>query len=581
MIFTYLFEAKSIQAYLFKTGKLKDVIAASERLDNLIDDTETSLLSQVITSCELSSDLINPVQVNSNELIRFIRVKGGAFYAYCATEAPLLQLRSTWTLMLQQLFPSLEFTDALTKGERLQKAIQRGHKKLAEDRNTPLIHFPLTSAISERCPRTGSASVPISALASKASYFDDNEQTMDIDTELHRQAYQALGMKNKAALQDKFTPQELINKVKYPADLEKDFQHASKSSTSNKDAIKDMAIIHIDGNGLGLILRKLQQSLENASDDQYRETFRQFSGALSDATQTAAQHATQWLYDFALTEEEKKAKTFIPMRPIVLGGDDITLLCRADLALEYSKRFCKAFKVSSEQALKTIFSKLKADINTKPYLTASGGILYNKAGHPLTHSHHLVEGLCATAKALTKKVDQDTGPAALAFFRLSNAVSTDVQQLIKQSQCFLLDDSQQNLQINLGLNRYLVERDDSGEVCFDDLEACVALSNKEDAPISMSKWRNIATQLALGNQSEADRLYHRALDISGSNKRPGQTASQQRALQTLSNDAADGVQWYWTREDGQLQTVIADLLIVNHFACSSSDAKDQVQETMV
>jgi hypothetical protein len=577
MIFTYLFEAKSIQAYLFKSGKLKDVIAASERLDNLIDDTETSLLSQVITSCELSSDLINPALANSNELIRFIRVKGGAFYAYCATEAPLLQLRSTWTLMLQQLFPSLEFTDALTSGARLQESIRLGHKKLAEDRNTPLIHFPLTSAISERCPRTGGASVPISELAGKAS----SEQTMDIDTELHRQAYQALGMKNKAALQDKFTPQELIDKVKYPADLEKDFQHAIKSGTLNKEAIKDMAIIHIDGNGLGLILRKLQQSLENATDDQYRETFRQFSGALSDATQAAARHATQWLYDFALTEDEKNAKTFIPMRPIILGGDDITLLCRADLALEYSKRFCKAFKVSSKQALQTIFSKLKADTNTKPYLTASGGILYNKAGHPFTHSHHLVEGLCAAAKALTKKVDPDTGPAALAFFRLSNAVSSDVQQLIKQSQCFLLDDIQQNLQINLGLNRYLVERDDSGEVCFDDLEACVALSNKKDAPISMSKWRNIATQLALGNKSEADRLYHRALDISGSNKEPGQPAPQQRALQALSNDAANGKQWYWTREDGQLQTVIADLLIVNHFACSIGDVTDHVKETTV
>lgn len=581
MIFTYFFEAKSIQSYLFRTGKLKDVIAASERLDNLIDDTSTSLLSRVLETCQLSSDLHNHTQQNVNELIRFVRVKGGAFYASCSSEEPLLQLRSSWTLLLQQLFPSLEFIDAMTHAASLQGAIEAGQQKLAEDRNSPSIKFPLASAITDRCARTGCASVPISVLAAKAFPLkNDGDKTLDRDTELHRQAYQALGMKDDAALQDKFTPIGLKGKVKYPVNLDKDFQFGSKSLPVNREAIKDIALIHIDGNGLGIILRELQQALKDVTDDEYRKTFRAFSSALSLATQAAAQQATQWLYDAALTDEEKRNSVFIPMRPIVLGGDDITLLCRADLALEYSKRFCKAFKNTSEEALKLIHSQLKKQ-TTKSYLTASGGILYHKAGHPFTHSHHLVEGLCLAAKSLSKKVGgNNIGPAALSFYRLSNAVSADVQQLIQQSQCFPLGDPADKIQMNLGFNTYLVESESCGEPSFADIERCVALSNSSSAAVSMKKWRNIATQLAMGNKSEAKRLYSRAVEISRA-KNSKQVDLEQKALHKVANYNDSFEQWYWSNADGQLQTVISDLLIIEHFSNKGQTDIGSMQEANI
>lgn len=46
----YLFEAKSIQSYLFRSGKLKEIISSSERLDFLVDDNFscTKLLKQPI-----------------------------------------------------------------------------------------------------------------------------------------------------------------------------------------------------------------------------------------------------------------------------------------------------------------------------------------------------------------------------------------------------------------------------------------------------------------------------------------------------------------------------------------------------
>ena len=90
----YLFEAKSIQAYIFKSGKLKDLIAASERLDRLVDDTAHSTLSHVLEAAQLKSNLLDSQAQVQGEVIGFTRCKGGAFYAFCHTAEPLQDRKS-------------------------------------------------------------------------------------------------------------------------------------------------------------------------------------------------------------------------------------------------------------------------------------------------------------------------------------------------------------------------------------------------------------------------------------------------------------------------------------------------------
>jgi hypothetical protein len=577
MVYLYLFEAKSIQSYLFKSGKLKDVIAASERLDLLIDDVSNSTLNRVLESAQLSSDLLEPQSSTAD--IHFIRCKGGALYCYSTAKEPLLKLRSAWTLTLQQMFPSLDFIDALVTANNLQEALKLGHAQLSANQNTPKIKLPLSTTVTDLYRRTGHVAVPLSNMAKRASSGNDN---LDLDTDLHRQAYQNLNMRDNAALQNKFTPKGLSNEsngknsIYYPIDLDEGFKVAptNAQSKSQREAIKDMALIHIDGNGLGLLLRALQVAIKDKSDQEYCQIFRTFSQALTTATQLAAQEATQWLYENAVYKIGTSDRDYLPMRPLVLGGDDVTLLCRADLALDYSKRFCKAFKKESEIALKDIHKTYqlgKKDV--KPFLTASGGILYHKSSHPFTQSHQLVEDLCAKAKKLTKSVDKNTGPAALAFYRLSNSVSSDIKALCKQTQEFEVQCKEKLQPISLGLNAYFVE-DEGHPINLDNLHACIESSTEKT--VSMTKWRQINTELALGNKVEADRLYERAQDIS-----KYKTACQEQvtAMQKMSGNDFQG--WLWQSEDKNgLQTIITDMLIVDHFSAvlnqkSSSGELDQ------
>ncbi|MGE6161564.1 MULTISPECIES: Cas10/Cmr2 second palm domain-containing protein [Aeromonas] len=569
-MFTYLFEAKSIQSYLFRSGKLKDVISASERLDRLIDNHPTSVLAHVIEQCGLESDLLAPPSTQHDEQIHFVRCKGGAFYAWCHSKAPLLQLRSLWTLTVQQLFPGLTFCDALCEDASLQNALQLGHVALAAARNLPRPHYPLSTAPCVASPRTGLAAVPLSTAARReiAPQANESEQHIDLDTELHRQCYRFLGLRDSLLLQKFSINTDLPADLQFPLDTSA-FYNAQTEQTENAD-LRDLALIHIDGNGLGKQLRALRKALENQPDDVFSTAFRQFSDALAKATELAAAEATQWLYQ---TQLKKASVTYLAMRPLVLGGDDITLLCRADLALGYATRFCRAFRKYSAEQLKGLHTRyLKGNADLLPYLTASGGILYHKANHPFMLCHHLVEGLCSEAKTVTKATPTVL-PAALSFYRISKALAEDIRVLRGQSQQwlwkgkplqgalpgYLITDNEDQFNSSLA-GPSLIELERMRQFLSQKVKGNAPL------PLSINKFRQMATELSRDNSDEAMRIYDRALG----QLTPTQRIEWDKHLVSLMPAAQHAEpNWFWSQTDDMGETRyhswIVDLLVYEHF----------------
>ncbi|MGL4219252.1 MAG: Cas10/Cmr2 second palm domain-containing protein, partial [Shewanella sp.] len=552
-MFVYLFEAKSIQSYLFQSGKLKDVISASERLDRLIDNHPSSVLANVIEQCQLDTDLLTPHTTQHDQQISFVRCKGGAFYAWSQSKTPLQQLRSTWTLTVQQLFPGLTFCDALCEDASLQQALQQGHAALAAARNLPHPHYPLSTAPCVASPRTGLAAVPLSAAAQRevAPQANEGEQQIDLDTELHRQCYRFLGLRDSLLLQKFSTNIDLPADLQFPLDTSA-FYNAHTEQTEDAD-VRDLALIHIDGNGLGKQLRALRKALENQPDDVFSTAFRQFSDALAKATERAAAEATQWLYQTQLKQQENTPVTYLAMRPLVLGGDDITLLCRADLALGYAKYFCRAFQTHSAEQLKGLHTRyLKGSADLLPYLTASGGILYHKANHPFMLCHHLVEGLCSEAKTVTKAIPTAL-PAALSFYRISKALAEDIRVLRAQSQQWLW----QGKPLQGALPGYLLTENDGqfdsslagpSFIQLERVRQFLSQKVKGNAPLplSINKFRQMATELSRDNSDEAMRIYDRAL----SQLTPTQRIEWDKHLVPLMPAAQHAEpNWFWSQTD--------------------------------
>ena len=97
MKYAYLFEAKSIQSYIFSTNKLKEIVGGSE------------LIEQLTSTDGLVSTTLNALGLEQGIDIRFSRCAGAAFYAFSDSEESIKKLSSLWPLVFRQYAPDMEF----------------------------------------------------------------------------------------------------------------------------------------------------------------------------------------------------------------------------------------------------------------------------------------------------------------------------------------------------------------------------------------------------------------------------------------------------------------------------------------
>ena len=89
------------------------------------------------------------------------------------------------------------------------------------------------------------------------------------------------------------------------------------------------------------------------------------------------------------------------MLPVVVGGDDVTFACWADVALDLTAAFIRAFE--EQTALKQTIVDVVGAVSPAGAaagrgLTAAAGIAYVKPHHPFSASYALAEELTASAK---------------------------------------------------------------------------------------------------------------------------------------------------------------------------------------
>lgn len=177
-----------------------------------------------------------------------------------------------------------------------------------------------------------------------------------------------------------------------------------------------IAIIHADGNSLGELVKDLGK--------EGKEKLREFSENLDKATRQAAQEA----YKKVKGNDEKKH----PIRPIVLGGDDLTVICRGDIAIDFVKEYISLFEEKTENLLSR-------------KLTACAGIAFIKSSYPFSFGYELAETLCGLAKKDAKSDEMKNAnkgmvPSCLMFHKVQSSFVEDYES-IKQKELTLKDGS--------------------------------------------------------------------------------------------------------------------------------------------
>ena len=140
-----------------------------------------------------------------------------------------------------------------------------------------------------------------------------------------------------------------------------------------------IAIVHADGNGLGQVVQKVGGD---------KDTFSEFSQKLDEATCTAAKRA----FDSLAEEQKQNRKGIIPIRPIVLGGDDLTVVCRGDVALPFVEAYARFFEEETARLLRGILSAHHL-FGKEPHLTACAGVAFIKSSYPFHYGYELAESL--------------------------------------------------------------------------------------------------------------------------------------------------------------------------------------------
>lgn len=401
------FEVNSIQSWIFGSGKLRAIVGGSRLVAGITDELIQATLNA------LPED-------KSKAQIKFARCAGGALIALSEDKSALDELRRIWPLMVTRYAPGLSFSTGYAQAESVKKAIDQARADIGARGALPQAGLPAATPVMERSRRTGRAAVckdkePLDVITAAQFAAEERSRKLvgceDIGARLARE----LKLEGDPWPRD----MEPNNDDGYSFPFLRDEKKVEQEKERSKDSIinRYVALVHADGNGLGQLMRQLKFS---GGQEEIHERLR-FSEALEDATFAACLEACKQV----LLPYERDGR--LPARPILLGGDDLSFIVRADLALHFTKVFLEAFEKETSQRL--------SDFEGVPDegLTACAGIAYLRSNQPFYMGMDLAESLCDHAKKQIREFAGNAMFSALCQHRCTDSLISDWEALLQGS----------------------------------------------------------------------------------------------------------------------------------------------------
>jgi hypothetical protein len=465
--FLYGASCQGIQAFIFETDELQEIVGGSE------------LVEQLCTSC--FEDFLFAQGINKANYTQIIGAAGNIRYFFQNRE-------DVEKVVLEFPKHAIAFAPGITVSQAVQKIsddiiksdMDILEKNIKAQRNRAWRPADLGFQAVERCRRTARPAIK-------------REKGESLD--------KGLMVKRPAGKED--APQSLLKKLIPERLLKNSENHIpfKMEEMINSHKSEWLAVIHADGNNLGEMIQGMAEKLRENSKGKVADVYEEFSMRLEEATQCAAQHAfgTVILEKDYITHNRK-----MPIRPIIIGGDDLTVICRADLAIDFTTAFLQQFQVETRIKLKNLVDVFELE-QFATGLTACAGIAFVKPKYPFHYAAGLAEELCGAAKKASKdcvrESDLDIVPASLAFFKVRSSFLDSYGDLCRRELTAGAT--------NLNYGPYALE-DGIGMPTVSKLKKCVKLLQKKDAPVAaLRKWLSALER----DQNEAEQLMKRVKQI--------------------------------------------------------------------
>ena len=223
--------------------------------------------------------------------------------------------------------------------------------------------------------------------------------------------------------------------------------------------LSKVAVIHIDGNGVGGIMKELNDSKDRVAPAEFQEeigcdrddpdALRRFLLAVNERLQNAVEHAfaAAWTRIDELSHRDDKRAgrehAAIPVVPVILGGDDVTVITSGDYALPFAAAYLRYYEETTGNDPILRYLTPPEGQDTGP-MTAAAGVAIVKRNFPFHIAYELAEKLVERAK----KVGKTTQPpcSTLDYHVLFDTTVLDASEILRGYKDFttrpfrLLDD---------------------------------------------------------------------------------------------------------------------------------------------
>ena len=373
------FDVSGIQDYIFATNRLQENAGASYQVTRVLDefliDTCDEVLGEeaVVDEGPEETSLRLPGKESSEAEILYIG--GGNAMVLFRNRGTYEEVRKKLTYKVMKNCQGIylavacietELKDFLKDREKLDTQLAQVKRRMVRIPNySP---FPVVE-------QDNDTHQPITAISIRKNASGDSVEYITEIQRQKREGYELIS-RNK----NLFPELENGQRYKYPKEMEVLSKRRGEDST--------IAVVHIDGNGMG---NRMHQILtKNRNYDKaipaLRKESQEIAKLFRESYQEVLQELVQWQVDNKprtnINQEDKEL--LLPLRPILMDGDDFTFLCTAELAVPMAAGFIK--KLMDRQ-------KGREEI-----ITACGGIAFVHSHFPFRIAYSIAEESCARAK---------------------------------------------------------------------------------------------------------------------------------------------------------------------------------------
>ena len=341
-------EVSQKQNYIFASRKLKDNVARSQQI-RLV--TESTFFRE--TAVELYNEAENLVYSGGGHAVLQFSDESAATAFAKAISGRVLRLYPEIELYLRQI----PYEPELSPKENLKKLSSELEKKKS---------------------------------LRKASFRWLSLGVEELNTERWRPEPEQLSDTVSKMTEQIAPPEGMI----YPLEFDQMIKQLGSHGRGQRDE-SFLAVVHIDGNAMG---RRVESLLENVTNwEQAGDLLRCFSRSVDEDYNAAFRETVERLLNCRPELREHKV---LPIRPVIMAGDDVCFVTAGKIGLECARFFLEA---------------LTSRINVgdgKDYAACAGVALVHHK-YPFHMAYHLSEELCSSAKCFSHSLDADGSVSAM------------------------------------------------------------------------------------------------------------------------------------------------------------------------